>query len=87
MNFLGDRTLILSLGKGSGTGAGAYPPGPSPLSDISSESLLLLELSGSPACTASVGLLENPFGGDSGNSPGVTLATFASSVAHSARSR
>jgi len=85
VNFLGDRTLMLSLGKGSGTGSGPGPPAPSPWSDMSSEALL--ELSGSPAGAATGALLVNPFCGDSGNPPGVTVAAFASSVADSARSR
>ena len=89
MNFLGEGTLILSLGKTSGTGAGESPasPAPSPWLDISSESLLLLELSGSPGGAATVALLDEPFCGDTGNPPGVTVAVFASSSADSARSR
>jgi len=85
VNFLGDGTLILSLGKGSGAGTRPAPPAPSPWSDMSSDSLL--ELSGSPAGAAIEALLVNPFCGDSGNPPGVTVAAFASSVADSARSR
>ena len=54
---------------------------------MSSESLLLLELSGLPAGAATVVLLDEPFCGDSGNPPGVTVAVFASSSADSARSR
>jgi len=76
---------MLSLGKGCGTGSGPGPPAPSPWSDMSSESLL--ELSGSPAGAATEALLVNPFCGDSGNPPGVTVAAFASSVADSAGSR
>jgi len=86
VNFLGDGTLILSLGKGSGTGTGPGLPAPSPWSGMSSESLLLLELSGSPAGATTGALLGNPFCGDSGNPLGVTVATFAGSVADSARS-
>jgi len=76
---------MLSLGKGSGTGSGPDRPAPSPCSDMSSESLL--ELSGSPAGAAIGALLVNPFCRDSGNPPGVTITTFASSVADCARSR
>ena len=54
---------------------------------MSSESLLLLELSGSPASAVTVALLDEPVCGDSGNPPGVTVAVFASSSADSARSR
>jgi len=54
---------------------------------MSSEVLLLLELSGSPAGTATGALLGNPFCGDSGNPPGVTVAVFAISIADSAKSR
>jgi len=85
--FLGDGTLILSLGKGYGTGTGPGPPAPLPWSDMSSESLLLLKVSGSPAGAATGTLLGNPFCGNSGNPPGVTVAVFANSVADSARSR
>jgi len=85
LNFLGDGTLMLSLGKGSGTGSGHGPPAPSPWSDMSSESLL--KLSGSPAGAATRALLVSPFSGDSGNPLGVAVAAFASSVADSARSR
>jgi len=85
LNFLGDGTLMLSLGKGSGTGSGPGPPAPSPWSDMSSE--WLLELSGPHAGAATGPLLDDPFCGDSGNPPGVTVAAFASSVADSARSR
>ena len=85
MNFLGDGTLMLSLGKGSGTGSGPGPPAPSQWSDMSSE--LLLELSGSPAGGATGVLLVSPFCADSGNPLGVTATAFASSVADSARSR
>jgi len=87
VNFLGDGIVTLSLGKCSGTGAGPRPPAPSPWSDMLSESLLLLELSGSPAGTATGALLGNPLSGDSGNPPGVTAAVIASSVSDSARSR
>ena len=79
MNVLGDGTLMLGLGKGSGTGLGPGPPAPSPWSDMAPESLL--ELSGSPAGATTGALLGNPFCGDSGNPPGVTVAAFASSVA------
>ena len=87
MNFFGDGTLILSLGKTSGTGAGVPPPPPasSPLLDMSSESLLL-ELSGLPGGAAPMALLDEPFCGDTGNQPGVTVPVFASSSADSARS-
>ena len=79
---------MLSFGNESGVGAGASagPPASPPWSDMLSESLLL-ELSGSPAGAATVALLDNPFCGDSGNPPGVTVTTFASSVTDSARSR
>jgi len=87
VNFLGDGTLILSHGTGAGTGAGADPPAPSPWSDMSSESLLLLELSGLPAGATTMALLGDPFCGESGNPPGVTVAAFASSDTDSARSR
>ena len=87
VNFLDDGTLLLRLGKGSGKGTGPGPPAPSPWSDMSFESLLLLELSGSPAGTPTGVLLGNPFCGDSGNPLGVPLAAFASSVADSAESR
>jgi len=53
---------------------------------MSSESMLLLELSGSPPAAAAGALLDDPFCGESGNPPGVTVAAFASSVANSARS-
>ena len=86
MNFFGDITLILSLGKGCCTGAGAEPPASPPWYDMSSESLLLLELSGSPAGTATGPLLDDPFSGEAGNLPGVVIALFASSVADFARS-
>jgi len=85
VNFLGDGTLMLSLGKCSGTGSGPGLPAPSPWSDMSSESLL--ELSGSPAGAATGALMVNAFCGDSGNPPGMSVAAFASSVADSARSR
>jgi len=75
---------MLNLGKASGTGSGPGPPASSPWSDMLSESLL--ELSGSPAGTATGALLVNPFCGESENPPGVTVAAFASSVADSARS-
>ena len=79
---------MLSLGKASGTGAGV--PSSSQASpawlDLSSEWLLLLELSGSPAGGATVALLDEPFCGDTGNPPEVTVAVFASSSADSARS-
>jgi len=52
-----------------------------------SESVLLLEPSGSPAGAATGALLDDPFCGDSGNPPGVTVHAFARSVADSARSR
>ena len=78
---------MLSLGKASGTGVFAAPPAPSSWSDMSSESLLLLELSGSPAGAATAALLDEPFCGDTGNLPGVTVAVFASSSADLARSR
>ena len=55
--------------------------------DISCESLLLLELSGSPGGAATVALLDEPFCGDTGNPPGVTVVVFATSSADSARSR
>jgi len=88
VNFFGDSTLILSLGKGTGTGEGADPPAPSPWSDMLSGSLLLLlELSGSPASAATGALLADPFCGESENPPRVTVATFTNSVADSARSR
>ena len=89
MNFFGDGTLMLSLGRASGTGAGASPapPASSPWLDMSSESLLLLELSGSPAGAATVALLDEPFCGDSGIPPGVTVVVVASSSTDSARSR
>jgi len=79
---------MLSLGKGSGTGSGtgAELPAPPPWPDMSSESLLL-ELSGTPAGATPEALLDDPFCGESGNPPGVTVAAFASSVADSARSR
>ena len=79
---------MLSLGSKSGVGAGtgAGPPASPPWSDMSSESLLL-ELSGSSAGAATGALLDDPFCGDSGNPPGVTVTAFASSVADSARSR
>jgi len=76
---------MLSLGKGSGTGTGPSPPAPSPWSDMLAESLL--ELSGSPAGSATGALLDNPFCRNSGNPPGVSVAAFASSVTDSARSR
>jgi len=84
-NFLGDGTLIPSLGNGSS--AGAAPPAPLQWSGMSSESLLLLALSGSPAGTATGALLDDSFCGDSSHLPGVTVIVFASSVADSARSR
>jgi len=87
VNFLSDGTLILSLGKGSGTGTGADPPAHSPWSDMASELLLLLELSGSPAGAATRALVGDPFYGQLGNLPGVTVAVFASSVADSAGCR
>ena len=89
MNFLGEGTLILSLGKASGTGAGvpSSPQASPPWLDKLSESLLLLELFGSPAGAANVTLLNEPLCGDTGNPPGVTVAGFASSSADSARSR
>jgi len=76
---------MLSLGKCSCTGSGPGPPAPSPWSDMSSE--WLLELSGSPASAATGALLVNPFCGDSGNPPWVTVAAFASSVGDSSISR
>ena len=89
MNFLGEGTLILSLGKASGTGAGvpSSPPASPPWLEMWSESLLLLELSGSPAGAGPVALLDDPFCGNTGNPPGVNVAIFASSSADSARSR
>ena len=90
VNFLGEGTLIVTLGKGSSiwAGAGAESLAPPPWSEISSELLLLLlELSGSPAGSTTGALLDDSFRGDSGNPLGVTVAAFASSVADSARSR
>ena len=89
LNFFGEGTLFLSLGSGSVTSAdvGAGPPGPSPWSDMSSESLLLHELSGLSADAAARALLDDLFCGESGNLPGVTVAAFASSTYESARSR
>ena len=91
MRYMGQmRTFAdVSLGKASCTGAGvpSSPPASLPWLDMLSESLLLLELSGSPAGAATVALLDEPFCGDTGNPPGVTVAVFASSCADSARSR
>ena len=86
MTFFGAGILILCLGKVSGTGAGADPPAPSPWSDMSSESLLQLELPGTLAGTAIGALLVNHLYGDSGSLLGVTVPAFASSVANSVRS-
>ena len=58
-----------------------------PLLDMSSESLLLLELSGSRAGATTVASLDEPFCGVRKNPPRVTVAVFASSSADSARSR
>ena len=55
--------------------------------NISSESLLLLELTGSPAGAAKVVLLDEPPCGDSGHPPVVTDAAFVGSSADFARSR
>ena len=87
VNFFGEGTLILSRGSESGTGAGidAGSLAPSPWSDMLSVSLLL-GLSGSSADAAAGALLDNPFCGDPGNPPGMTVAAFASSVTDSARS-
>ena len=54
---------------------------------MSSQSLLLLELSGSTGGAATMALLDEPFCGDTGNPPEVTVAVFAYSSADSARSR
>ena len=87
MNLLGDGIFTRSLGNDSGTGAGSAPPAPAPWSDMVSESLLLLELSESPAGATAGSLLGNPFCRDSGNPPGVTVPTFASFVADPTRAR
>ena len=88
VNYFGEGTLILSRGSESGTGAGmgAGSPAPSPWSAMSSVSLLL-EQSGSSASAAAGALVDDPLCEDSGNPPGVTVATCASSVPDSARSR
>ena len=54
---------MLSLGCASGTGAGVGAGSPAfpPWSDMSSESLLLLELSGLSAGAATVALLDDSF--------------------------
>ena len=86
MNFFGESTLMLRPGSESGVrvGTGAGPPASPSWSNMSSESLQL-ELSGSSAGTAAGALLHDPCCGDSGNPTGVTVATFASSRADSAR--
>ena len=87
VNFFGKDTLMLSLGSesGVGVGTGAGPPASPPQSDMSSESLLL-ELSESSGSAATGAFLDDPFCGDSGNPPGVTVAAFARSRADSSRS-
>jgi len=88
VNVLGDGTLIQSLGRGSGTGgdAATEPPAPSPWSDMSSESLLLLELSGMAPGAATGAFLNHLSPGDTGNPGGMTVSALSSSVAKSARS-
>jgi len=67
VNLLHDGTLILSLG------TAADQPALSPWSDMLAESLLLLELSGSPGGATTGALLDDPFDGESGNPPGLLL--------------